>query len=403
MTTMDATTTADTATGGPASSGGTARTGTGIQVAGRTGAAVESDLADRRGLVDADLHIHTVHGFKDIYPYLPTAWRRRFELKRADTSMNPSTLKIKHPTDNAIRVDAAAYPGAMPASDPEFTKTDYLERYHVDFAVATSLEAAAFAVALAGPDEAAVLCSGFNDYFLEHWCEYDSRYRYALCVSVQDPIQAAAEIRRVGGHRGVAAVYMPLQNILIGNRHHYPIYEAAQEQGLPILLHLSGTEGAYQGSVEACGGIVENYSERRAGYGIIGWSNLNNLTFSTTFQRFPELRFAFIEFGFSWLMAALWRLDTTWQQLRIEVPWLTEPPTELLLRHVRFGTQPIDEPRVASDLYTLLSMMGTDWLMFTTDYPHWDGDEPETVLRRLAGDQLRQVMRANGEWMFRLS
>ena len=46
--------------------------------------------------------------------------------------------------------------------------------------------------------------------------------------TVQDPRAAAAEIRRVGSRPAVAAIYMPLINMLIGNRYYEPIYEQSQ-------------------------------------------------------------------------------------------------------------------------------------------------------------------------------
>jgi predicted TIM-barrel fold metal-dependent hydrolase len=353
------------------------------------------------GLVDGDVHLYTPAGLSDVFPHMPAAWRRRFELKGAE-QRNPLLLKIRHPTNGGLRRDAAARPGEVPCSDPEFTRFDYLDRYNVDYAISTSLEAAAYAVAIAGPDEAAVLCSAYNDYLIERWCEFDARYRYAICVSVQDPEQAAAEVRRLGAHRGVAAVYMPLQNTLVGSRMYYPIYRAALDFDLPILLHLSGTEGAYQGSSEPCGSNVDSFSERRAGYVQYALANVNSLAFSTVFKRFPALRFAFIEYGFSWLLTTLWRLDNTWKETRIETPWLTELPSQTLREHLRFGTQPIDQPPNPDYLYSILSMLGLDWLLFTTDYPHWDGDEPGSVLKKLSDEEMRRIMRDNAVWMFRL-
>jgi hypothetical protein len=49
-----------------------------------------------------------------------------------------------------------------------------------------------------------------------------------MCVAAHDPQEAANEIRRIGGEEGVVAVFVPLLNILMGNRHYY----RAQPQGL---------------------------------------------------------------------------------------------------------------------------------------------------------------------------
>jgi predicted TIM-barrel fold metal-dependent hydrolase len=268
--------------------------------------------------------------------------------------------------------------------------------------VSTSLEAAAFAVALAGPDEAAALCSAYNDYFLEQWCEYDRRFRYALCVSPQDPFQAATEVRRRGGHPGVAAVYLPWENLTVGDRKYEPIFEAAQDHDLPILLHLSGMEAVYQGAPSAPAGVPTTFAERRVGYPLFAWANLASIGFSNILVKFPRLRFIFVELGFTWVLPALWRMDSTWRATRIETPWITKLPSELLLDRVWFTTDNIDEPANPTDMYKLISILGADWLVFGSDYPHWDGDEPGLTLAGLEEADTRKVMQTNAERVFRL-
>ena len=41
---------------------------------------------------------------------------------------------------------------------------------------------------------------------------------------------------------------LPLTNILMGQRHYYPIYEAAAELGLPITVHPNSGEGIFRTS-----------------------------------------------------------------------------------------------------------------------------------------------------------
>jgi predicted TIM-barrel fold metal-dependent hydrolase len=52
--------------------------------------------------------------------------------------------------------------------------------------------------------------------------------------------------------------------------------------------------------------------------------------------------------------------------------------------HVRLTTQPIEEPPNAGDLAQVLAMMAADrTVMFSSDYPHWDNDDPRRILRRV--------------------
>jgi predicted TIM-barrel fold metal-dependent hydrolase len=120
---------------------------------------------------------------------------------------------------------------------------DHLDRYDIEYAVLSSIQAGKLAT-LPNVDEAIVLARAFNNFFVNEWLTVDPRYRLAMSVAPHDPLAAAEEIRRIGNEEGVVAVFVPLLNILMGNRHYYPIYEAAEEHGLPILIHPTGTEGA---------------------------------------------------------------------------------------------------------------------------------------------------------------
>ena len=50
--------------------------------------------------------------------------------------------------------------------------------------------------------------------------------------------------------------------------------------------------------------------------------------------------------------------------------------------HIWVTTQPIEEPPDPRQLLAVFDNMGgTDRIMFSTDYPHWDFDDPRRALR----------------------
>src|SRR3546814_10202861 len=81
-----------------------------------------------------------------------------------------------------------------------------------------------------------------------------------MVVPSQMPELAAQEIDRVADRKGIAAIFMPLLNIPMGNRHYHPIYEAAQRHDLPTLLHVTGTENVYHGAPVVAGGRSEEHT-----------------------------------------------------------------------------------------------------------------------------------------------
>jgi predicted TIM-barrel fold metal-dependent hydrolase len=110
-------------------------------------------------------------------------------------------------------------------------------------------------------------------------------------------------------------------------------------------------------------------------------SVISSLIFEGVFEQFPDLKISFVEGGFSWVPAFGWRMDKAWDAMRGEVPHVKRPPSEYLKNNIWFTTQPMEEPNPAKNLTDTLNWIGTDRLMFSTDYPHWDFDDPRYAFK----------------------
>ena len=341
-------------------------------------------------LVDSDVHPHFRDGLQDLAPYLPIAWRKRLlldaQLEGWAAALPASRYVLPKnemylPTPGAIRRDAAAEPGGVPASDPAFVASHLLDQHHIDRAVLIGGNVLGLS-SLPNPELSAVLASAYNDWLTEVWLQADERYRGALIVPANHPAAAAAEIRRVADRPGMVAVMMPLADVLMGELSFHPIYDAAQEVGLPVVVHLTGTESIFVKAPHFPGGPPTYYVEWHTGVASVYQANIASLIAHGVFERFPQLRVGVLEGGVGWLLDLIWRFDKDWMALRDEVPWLRRPPSEYLREHVKLTIQPMPEPKRPRDFEDFVRLTDSaEMLMFSSDYPHWDFDNPAASLK----------------------
>jgi predicted TIM-barrel fold metal-dependent hydrolase len=356
------------------------------------------DAASRLRIFDCDVHPVPRDGLQTLAPYLPRAWKERFDRKQA----LHDGLNVKHPNGSVVRQDARTPDGGPAASSAQYLARDLLDQHGIEGALLNCFDAGALLSAQASTEESIVLAAAYNDYFIEEWLPVDQRLRYAPAVPTQDPAAAAAEIRRVGRHAQVAAIFVPQVNVLMGHRYYWPIYAACEELGLPVYVHVTGIESISAGTPTMGAGTFESYIERYAAVPQMGMVSVASLILNGVLEKFSGLKFVFAEYGFLWLPSLFYRLDRTWRGLRHEVPWVRKSPGEYLHERFLFTTQPCDEPDDAKELATLIAMLGPDLLCFSSDYPHWDNDMPGSTLQMLPADARRAVFHDNAARVLRL-
>jgi predicted TIM-barrel fold metal-dependent hydrolase len=96
-------------------------------------------------------------------------------------------------------------------------------------------------------------------------------------------------------------------------------------------------------------------------------------------ERHPKLRVAFLESGCGWLPYWLWRLDEEYEELRWEVKDTVKmKPSEYFRRQCFIAIEP-SEPY----LDRIIDDIGSDNLLFGSDYPHMD-HKPDIVEKAVA-------------------
>lgn len=332
-------------------------------------------------IIDADVH-NTVG---DLTPYLPKVWHERWQ--RA--GLGVGAIHYGNPRGVARR-DADPPDGGTPASDPAFLVEDHVRRHAIDYVIFTGAHVIPMGP---DPDYGNALAAAHNNCLAEEWLPLSEQFRGSILVNSEDPPAAAAEIRRMGTHPDmVQALMCGPSRAPYGQRQYHPIYEAAVEVGIPVAIH-PGTEGSGLAWQPTPVGYPTRYMEWHNILPITFMSQINSLVCEGVFERFPTLTFIGIEGGIGWLVHLMWRMDKNFKALRDTTPWLKRLPSEYIRDHVRLTTQPMEEPERPHQLQQMMEMVHADrTVMFSSDYPHWDGDDPKMALRHMDRDLKHRIL-----------
>jgi uncharacterized protein len=351
-------------------------------------------MTPRHPVIDTD--IHQVLDMRRMPDFLPEPWRTRF----LAGSRGPGHLGYWNP-NGVMRSDTRLEDGTKIEASPHSLARHFFDVYDLEYGVLTGGN---LHIGLSpDPDYAAAYLSAENDLVAQDWLPVDPRFRASLLISPADPELAAREIHRLGDHPGFVQVMMCSgARIPYGQRFYHPIYAAAAEHGLPVAIH-PGSEGVGISGPPTAAGYPTTYFEWHTGLVGSYIAHLISLVTEGVFVKFPTLRFVLVEGGVSWLPPLLWRFDKNWKSLRQTTPWLERRPSEIVREHVLLTTQPLEEPDDPEHLRQVLSMFDAGrMLMFSSDYPHWDGDTPDFAARALPPPLRGRIMSETARELYRL-
>lgn len=302
------------------------------------------------------------------------------------------------------RNDAVPPGGGPPGSSHELMEAQLFDDFGVDYAVLTGPLTQVRLAVHPNLHYAKAAIEAYNDWLIEEWLERDDRYLGSLMVTPQVPDHAVKEIRRVGSHDQMVQVMLPgADQSPYGHERYWPIYEAAQDEGLPIALHTTIGSTGLAWSAMTSAGLPQSYPERHMGAVTSVMGNLTSTVYEGVFVEYPDLDWVFLEGGFAWLPHFLWKMDKLWKGLKEATPWLDRPPSEYIRDNVWFSTQPVEEPEKPEHLAQMLDMIHADeTLVYSSDYPHWDNDNPAAMLRGIDADTRRRIFSENARHLYGL-
>jgi predicted TIM-barrel fold metal-dependent hydrolase len=347
----------------------------------------EQSLEDRMaGLraIDTDVH-NDLPSYAELKPFLASAWHPWLETGGPRFAARAYANTGSGRMDDAVREE-----DDLAAGDPDWVIQQLLRKFRIDIAVMTGTMTGASIQP--DPRFSSALVSAYNDWLLAKWVRPYACFKGSINVAPQDPEAAAREIHRLGDDPGMVQVLMAsAARIPYGQQYYWPIYQAAVDHNLPVAIHV-GAEGTGIAKPPTGVGYPSTYLEFHTDHSQTMMAHCVSVISEGLFEQFPTLRFGFIEGGICWAPYVMWRLDRMYPSLKVEVPRLRKLPSEYILSNCYFSTQPIEEPDERQHLVQMFEMLHAEkTVIFASDYPHWDFDNPLTVLSYLPPKMRRRI------------
>ena len=302
-----------------------------------------------------------------------------------------------------LRDDAAPEHGP-PGSDYDLLAEQLFGDFGVDYGILTGPGAGRSLMLHPNVHYAKAAIRAYNEWQIHEWLDRDDRLLGSIHVVPHAPEHAIEEINRLASHPRMVQVMMPVvHEAPLGRPTYWDIYEAAVENDLPVAMHGGPAGSGVATAPRTAAGVSGSYFEKHILGSAVHMGQLTSLIVNGVFVEYPDLDWVFIEQRLGWIPHVMWHMDKCWKGLKEAYPWLDRPPSDYIRENVWFTTQPIEEPEKREHLFQLFDMLHADeTLMFSSDYPHWDNDDPNHILRDLDHETKERIFYKNAVDVYNL-
>src|SRR5712692_5111491 len=338
-------------------------------------------MASEQRLFDADGHVFERDA--EIFEHLPPPFQGRRELLRsalfpAMDAWNRTALSVA-----GGYVEGSTARRKDGESGEEGTAEqwlDVLDTAGIDGTVLYPTHALGFG-RVKETEWAVALAKAYNDWIYERFLRVSPRINAIALLPIQDPAAAAAELRRVVTELGmVGGIMVAGHRRPFGDPQYYPVYEVAQELDTVLAVHAGGPGIRFE--------MLDRAIEARClGHPSSLMVEMTSMMFSGVFDRFPRLRFSFMEGGVAWALFTMERMQEAYEQWSVQAPDLKREPREHLTSGRIFFHCELEE----EILPYAVQRLGDHVLLYASDYPHLP---PARVLKTLAACEARTDLSA---------
>ncbi len=229
---------------------------------------------------------------------------------------------------------------------------------------------------IVNPDWAVDATRAYNDWLSDTYLRHSKRFKglALLPQPILNPQAAADELRRAVSDLGMCGGVLPSNSLHappLGTPGYFPIYQAANDFGCCVAVH-----GGVHGN-RGMDGLDPYAAVHAIGHPLGQMISLASLVFNGVLERFPKVRFGFLEGGVAWFLFCLERFDRSYDThvmrdlrgayLKLRAGEKISDSIRRLVKSRRIfvgceGGEPL--------LAKAVEMVGSEPFMYSSDFPH---------------------------------
>jgi len=221
-------------------------------------------------------------------------------------------------------------------------------------------------------DAAIEACRAYNDWLYGTYLQFNPRFKGMALIPMQDPEEAAKELRRAVTELGMLGAMMPSNGLAhpLGAKAYWPVYAEADRLGCCLAIH-GGCHDRFgldhlnmYVPVHALGhpwGLTVNFAD---------------IIYNGILDRFPRLRIAWLEGGVAWLLLALERLHASHETHFQHIPQGVfgvreeEDPKKYIVQKIKEGRIFIGCETEELTMPFAIKVVGNQPFIYSSDFPH---------------------------------
>ena len=208
------------------------------------------------------------------------------------------------------------------------------------------------------PSYAIKVCRAYNDYVTARYRGISKRLHPIALLPMQDPKAAALELRRCVKDLGLLGGMLPSTglDLHLGHAFYEPVYEEAAKLGCVLGIHGGSNRGVGMDS------FSNRLGSRLLHHPIPLMIALTSFIYHGWFDRYPDLKIAFLEGGCAWLTCIADRMERDGELEGLSCRPL---PDYIASGQILIGCEGNDR-----SLPYLAKRVGIEPFAFSSDYPH---------------------------------